>query len=141
MLKKARIRIESTIDNLDSAGLPDGDSEKSVSEAEGTYRFIADEAVITYKEIVEGVEISSRIAFIGESVSVKRSGGIESHLLFKEGETTTSLYSIPPYTFDAEIMAKRVRVDLTADGGTIDLLYNMKIGGAEKASRMKIWIL
>ena len=47
MLKKARIRIESTIDNLDSAGLPDGDSEKSVSEAEGTYRFTADEAVIT----------------------------------------------------------------------------------------------
>ena len=140
MLKKANIKIESTIDNLDSCGLPDGDSEKSVTEAEGSYRFSMDEAVITYKEIIEGTEISSRIAFIGNTVSVKRSGGIESHLFFREGETTTSLYSIPPYQFDAEVSAKRVRVNLTESGGTIDLIYNMKIGGAEKATRMKIWI-
>ena len=140
MLKKVRIKIESSIDNLDSAGIPDGDSEKTVTEAEGTYRFSSDDAVITYKERAEGTEISSRITVVSDSVSVRRSGGIESELFFCEGEKSISLYSIPPYKFDAEVEAKRVRINLTPEGGSIDLLYNMKIGGAEKAARMKIWI-
>ncbi len=141
MIKKAKIKIESTIEDLDSAGLVEGEGEKTLSESEGTYRYSSSEAVITYKEHSEGGEIFTRISYIADGVSVKREGAIESNLLFIEGQTNISLYSIPPYKFDAEVYAKRVRVNLTPDGGEIDLLYNMKIGGAEKAARMKIWIL
>ena len=141
VIKKAKIKIESTIESLDSAGLPDGDGEKTVTEADGTYRYNNGEAVVMYKENSEGGEISTRISSISDTVSVKRDGAIESLLFFKEGERNLSIYSIPPYKFDAEVYAKRVRVNLTADGGSIDLLYNMKIGGAEKSARMKIWIL
>lgn len=140
VIKKAKIKIESTIENLNSAGLPEGDGEKTVTEADGTYRYNNGEAVVMYKENSEGGEISTRISLVSDTVSVKREGAIESLLFFKEGERNLSLYSIPPYKFDAEVYAKRVRVNLTADGGSIDLLYNMKIGGAEKSARMKIWI-
>ena len=140
VIKKAKIKIESTIENLNSAGLPEGDGEKTVTEADGTYRYNNGEAVVMYKENSEGGEISTRISLVSDTVSVKREGAIENLLFFKEGERNLSLYSIPPYKFDAEVYAKRVRVNLTADGGSIDLLYNMKIGGAEKSARMKIWI-
>ena len=63
-----------------------------------------------------------------------------SELCFVEGETHHSVYTIPPYSFDAEVKAKRVRVSVNENEGLIDLVYNMTVGGAEKAARMKIWI-
>lgn len=140
MIKKARIKIESTIEDPNTPGTSDGEIEKTESETDGIYRYSNDEAVVTYKEMSEGGEISTRISFITDTVCVRREGAIESCFFFKEGETNISLYSIPPYKFDAEIFAKKVRVNLSAEGGFIDLIYNMKIGGAEKTARMKIWI-
>jgi uncharacterized beta-barrel protein YwiB (DUF1934 family) len=59
---------------------------------------------------------------------------------FSEGETHHFIYTIAPYQFDATVTAKRVRTELDSEGGKIDLLYNMNIGGADKNARMKIWI-
>jgi uncharacterized beta-barrel protein YwiB (DUF1934 family) len=140
MLKKVKLRIESVIENLSSEGLPDGDPEKSVSECFGSLHITDSRVSVTYTEKNEGGEIRSEIICIDGSVTVIRSGAIESELCFIEGETHRSIYSIPPYKFDAEIKAKRVRVDISETNGSIDLLYNMTVGGAEKAARMKIWI-
>ena len=140
MLKRVNLKIESVIDNLDSAGLPDGESERSVSEAIGSLRVCGEDVRITYKEKSEGGESESEIVCSGGGVTVRRRGAIESELYFKEGETHQSVYSVPPYKFDAEIKTRRVRIDLNEEGGRIDLFYNMKIGGAEKSAKMKIWI-
>ena len=138
---EVKIKIESSIENLDSAGLPEGDAEKNSSVAAGFYRFSDDEITLTYAEENEGGRAESEIVYKNGCVSVKRKGAIESELIFEEGKSHSSLYVVPPYKFDATVTAKRVRVSLNQDGGTIDLLYNMKIGGAEKSARMKIWIL
>ncbi len=138
---EVKIKIESTIDNLDEAGLPDGDSEKNLTEAEGFFRYSENGATLTYSESGEGGRAETEITVENGGVRVRRSGAIESDMYFKEGETSSSLYSVPPYKFDMSVFAKRVRVDLTKSGGRIDLLYNMRIGGAEKSARMKIWIL
>ena len=140
-ITEVKIKIESTIENLDSAGLPEGDVERSVSEAEGFLKYSDGCATLTYAEENEGGRAEAEIVSSGKCVVVKRSGAIESKLHFEEGKSHHSLYSVPPYKFDATVTAKRVRVNLTSDGGSIDLLYNMKIGGAEKSARMKIWIL
>lgn len=140
MICKAKIKIESIIDNLDSAGLPEGDPEKSVSDADGIFRYSNDEARITYKKSSEDGVCETEIVCSFGGVSVKRRGAIESLLYFKEGETHSSIYSVPPYKFDAEIKARRVTVELNEDGGRINLVYNMKIGGAEKSAIMRIWI-
>lgn len=140
MISRVKIKIESIIDNLDSSGLPDGESERSSQEFEGIYRYTGPEARISYKEKSDGGISESEIVVIFGSVTVRRHGAIESELYFKEGETHSSIYQIPPYRFDAEVTAKRVALDLGLNGGKINLVYNMKIGGAEKSAIMRIWI-
>ena len=138
---EVKIKIESSIENLDAAGLPEGDIEKNSSVADGFYRFSDSEITLTYAEEGEGVRAESEITYNDGIVCVRRRGAIESELIFEEGKSHSSLYVVSPYKFDATVTAKRVRVNLNEDGGTLDLLYNMKIGGAEKSARMKIWIL
>ena len=140
MLKRVNLKIESFIDNLGADGLPEGEPEKAVSECLGSLRISDGRISVIYTEKTEGGDIRSEIVSVGGQVRVARSGAIESELCFIPGETHNSVYSIPPYKFDASVTAKRVRVDVTENGGVIDLLYNMTVGGAEKAARMKIWI-
>lgn len=137
---KVKVTIESTIENLDANGLMDGDAEKSSTTVNGIYHYLGGDATLSYNETGEGGRSLSEIEYRFDAVRVRRSGAIESELYFKEGESHSSVYSIPPYRFDATVSAKRVRAELTESGGNIDLLYTMKIGGAEKRARMKIWI-
>ena len=141
MIIKVKVKIESTIENLDSAGLIDGDAEKTLTEANGTYRYSEGEAFLNFNEESEGGKIRTEISCLGNSVTVRRDGAIESRMHFAEGESHRSLYIIPPYQFESTVTAKRVRVNLNAEGGEIDLVYGMTIGGADKNARMKIWIL
>ncbi len=137
---EVKIKIDSSIENLGSAGLPEGEVEKSTEEAFGLYDYLGGDATLTYTVENESGKTGSQIICSGGGVIVKRFGAIESRLVFEEGKSHSSLYSVPPYRFDATVRAKRVRLSLNEDGGSIDLLYNMNIGGAEKSARMKIWI-
>lgn len=140
VIKEAEIKICSTIENLDSAGLPMGESERTESCISGYFHVTNDEYFVTYSEEEEGRRTVSEIRYSDGRVTVSRKGAIESVLLFAEGECHTSLYKLPPYTFDAEVKTRRIRAVLSEEGGTVDLHYNMKIGGADKSARMKIWI-
>ena len=140
MISRVKIKIESIIDNLDSDGLPEGESEKTVSTVDGVYHYSGDGARISYKEETDGGKSESEILVFSDSVKVSRHGAIESVLYFKEGETHASIYRIPPYRFDAEVTARRVSIELSPTDGRINLVYNMKIGGAEKSAIMRIWI-
>lgn len=140
-ISDVKIKIESYIENLDDSGLSDGDAEKSVTEHIGRYKFDTVGARLRYSEKDEsGAETHSDISVKGDTVSVKRSGGVESLMEFCEGEEHLSVYSVPPYRFDAKIETKRVRLDIGEAGGKIELIYLMTIGGAQKKARMKIWI-
>ena len=140
MIISVKIKIESIIENLDSAGLIDGDPERSVTEVMGTYRYSDDEAFVNFNEQSEYGKTHTEIKCLGGTVAVRRDGAIESNMHFAEGESHHSLYTIAPYRFDSTVTAKRVRTELGPEGGKIDLLYSMVIGGAEKNARMKIWI-
>lgn len=139
-IKEVKIKIESVIDNLDPSGLPEGDSEKNITEALGFLRYDNGEATLTYSENGEGGHLESEIIYRPGRAIVKRNGAIESCLEFIEGEQTFSVYSIPPYKFDTQVFTKRIRAEIDENGGKIDLFYTMKIGGADKSARMKIWI-
>ena len=55
---------------------------------------------LSYEETSEGGPIKSDLTLTAEHVRVRRTGAIESDFMFVEGETTKSLYKIPPYSFD-----------------------------------------
>ncbi len=135
-----RVKIESTVDNLDSAGLTVGDSERTEEKSDGYLLNRGDEYTLTYSVSGEGGDVYSEIYVKDGAVRVKRQGAVVSDFLFKEGEEHRSLYGVPPYKFDVTIKTGRVRLELDARGGKIDILYRMNIGGADKAVRMKIWM-
>lgn len=141
VIKEVRIKIESSIENLDPSGLPDGEAEKSTALAQGFLHCRDGLMLLTYSEKGEGGDdVYSEILVKERGVRVKRGGAIESDLYFEEGCEHKSLYCVPPYKFDACVTTRRIRNTLTDDGGMLDLFYNMKIGGADKSARMRIWI-
>ena len=105
---------------------------------EGFYKISDEGYEITYSEMTEGGKVVSDIVITASSVTVKRRGAVDSEMVFSEGLLHKSLYTVSPYSFDAEVLTKRIRNGLTKDGGRIDIFYNMKIGGADKAVKMRI---
>ena len=138
IIKEKTVKISSVIENLSPSGLCEGDAEKSESIADGFLKISDGEYEITSSEMTEGGKLVTDIFIGADSVRVKRVGSIESDMLFEEGLSHKSLYSIPPYSFDAEITTKKIRNSITRDGGRIDIFYDMKIGGAEKRVKMRI---
>ena len=141
MKNNARVRISSVIDNLDSYGLTVGDREESGGEYSAYYEYLNGSAKLLYTEKTDGGEVSSSVTVNGDLVTVERHGAVESRFEFREGVAHKSLYGIPPYSFDTVVTAKKIRLELEERRGRIELIYNMRIGGADKAVRMKIWIL
>lgn len=140
IIKEAKIKISSHIENLDDSGLATETDEKTEFDSSGYYHYIDGKILLTYTETSDGGDICSEVSLFGSTVRVKRSGAISSSFVFREGESTDSLYSIPPYSFDTEITTRKIRSSLDECGGTLDLHYDMKIGGQKKRARMKIWI-
>lgn len=138
LIKEADVKVRSVIDNLDSAGLAEGDSEITESSAVGYLHVLDGVTLITYVEESEGSRVTTEVKCSGESVRVVRHGSIESDMELTVGSTHESLYAVGPYKFDVAVSAKKIRNSLGADGGRLDLIYDMKIGGAQKSVRMKI---
>ena len=140
-VKEVCVKVSSVIESLDTAGLSCSDEEKTESVCVGYFHIYGEENyLLTYAEKNDDQQVTTELKYENGTVTVKRYGSIESNMTFKEGTKDVSVYKIPPYSFDAEIFTKKIRASLSECGGNIDLYYNMKIGGAERRSRMKIWI-
>lgn len=138
-LSGVTVKVVSEIENSDNG---QREVERSESRAEGfLHIYDSGEMLVTYAESTDGGRVDTEISVKGKTVTVSRKGAIESKMVFAEGETNTSLYSIPPYRFDAEVTAQRVAAQVLGDKARIELNYTMRIGGAERLAAMKIWIL
>ncbi len=141
VIKEAEVKVRSVIDNLDSAGLVEGESEAAESLSQGYLHVIDDVTLITYVEEQENIRVTTEIRCQGDCVRIVRSGSIESKMELRVGVAHESLYSVKPYEFDMSVVAKKIRNSLGADGGRLDLIYDMTIGGVKKNVRMKIEVL
>ena len=138
IIKEKKFIISSVIENLLPSGLVDGEPEKTEISPEGFLKISDGQYEITYSEMTEGGKVVSDITVTEGSVRVKRVGAVESDMYFEEGKSHESLYGVPPYSFDVEIFTKKIRNNMTRDTGRLDIHYSMRIGGADKAVRMKI---
>ena len=135
---KLTITVNSVIDNLDDAGLPDGDPEINIFTTDGTLT-VGDRGMrLSFEEENEGQKTTSALYLLGEKLLLQKRGAIESDMTFREGEESTSIYKVGPYSFDMLIRTKRIRSSLSEGGGEVQLIYSMNIGGQEKNVRMKI---
>lgn len=131
-------KIHSVIDNLNEVGVIEGDPEISIMTLDGFLKREDDLFTLSYTEESEGGRVVCDVTTDGKTVTLKRRGAVVFDATFVEGESIKTVYSIPPYSFDAQIKTKRIRSDISTRGGELSLLYSMNIGGQEKNVRMKI---
>lgn len=131
-----KIDMLSVISSVD--GDSRGESERSETTYEGELRLRGEGILLTYSETTEGGELKTEISVTDGEVRVRRRGAIRSDMRFREGESATSFYEIPPYSFDMEIYCKRAKISVEEHSGRVDLLYEMKVGGDVRAARMRI---
>lgn len=130
--------VHSVIENLDDAGLPEGEPEISITTSEGFLKVSEERTVISYAEATDGGKVTTDITVEGGAITLSRRGAVVFDATFKEGEACNTVYSVPPYSFDTAIKTKRASSGITKAGGELRLLYSMNIGGQEKSVRLKI---
>lgn len=131
--------VRSYAENLDDFGLTEStESDTSTEKASLT----EENGIITllYTQNTGGGECKTVLTVKDKTVTLSRSGAIDGVMVFSEGETTETIYSIPPYSFDASIQTKRLKSSLSATGGTLELLYFITIGGAKKKMRLSVTV-
>ena len=136
--KKLSLTVHSVIDNLDDRGFAEGDPEINIFTTDGTLAVYDKGTKLAFTEKSESDVTASTIFITGDEVRLFKKGAIEADMLFKEGEVTKTLYRVGPYAFDMLITTKKIRTSLTEDGGELQLIYAMNVGGQEKNVRMKI---
>ncbi len=138
-LSGVTVKISSEIENFDNG---EREVERSESLSQGFLHIYDDgTSLVTCSEKTDGGVLNTEISVKGNTVTVSRKGAIESKIEFAEGKVHKSVYSIPPYRFDAEVEAEAVKTQIYPEKGRIELKYKMRIGGAERLAMMKIWIL
>ena len=62
-----------------------------------------------------------------DKVTLKRSGKLNSQMVFQEGVTHESLYQVEFGALMISVCAQRVMADICHDGGMIDLVYGIEL--------------
>lgn len=135
---KLILTVNSVIDNLSDAGLPEGDPEINIFTTDGGLTVIDGGYLITFSEEQDGGVAHTNLYVYESGVRLVKSGAITSEMCFTEGEVYNTLYCVGPYSFDMTVRTKKIRNTVTECGGDLQLIYTMNVGGQEKNVRMKI---
>ena len=136
MEQKVKINMLSVIN---TEGEPSGGEDRSETDHEGMITISEEGRIrLTYTERTEGGELMTEIHVLEGRVVVKRRGAIVSDMVFAEGKRNTSVYSIPPHSFDMTVDCRRLKIKVGECGGRVDMLYKMEIGGEARSARMRI---
>ena len=107
------------------------DQEPEVIEltTEGTMERQKEVWELSYEEsdltCLAGVTTSFRVGPRG--VVLKRTGKLQNQMIFMEGRRHESLYQIDIGALMIAVRATSVKSDLTEQGGTVDIVYNIEI--------------
>ena len=96
---------------------------------EGTMEYHDDGWDIRYEESeltgLAGVTTTFRVE--RGKIILRRSGALSSEMVFQQGVSHTSLYQMEFGAFMITVCASRIFAQLGAQGGSIDLIYNIDI--------------
>ena len=108
---------------------PDQDPEVIELTTEGTMEKQKEVWEISYEESdltgLAGVTTCFRVGPRG--VVLKRTGNIENQMIFMEGRKHESLYRLDFGALMLTVMATKVQSDVSEQGGTVDIHYNIEI--------------
>lgn len=109
--------------------------------AYGSYHEKNGKQYIIYRTENDEDNVSSTIKVDGTEVIIKRSGSVNSKMVYKVDEKRRFLYKIPYGTIEMEIETQRIISNLDETGGTIELVYTLTVQGEKYFNDMKIKIM
>ena len=90
-----------------------------------------DEIVAMYKETeisgMSGTDTKLRIG--DEYIILEREGTTSTKMHFEKGKPTISLYNTPYGMLELTIQTKKLDIDITEDGGDVEIDYEMQVAG------------
>ena len=96
---------------------------------EGVLENIAGGWQLTYAETeLTGMQgVNTTFAVTGDTVTLERTGKLNSQMVFKEGVSHDSLYKMDFGALMLTVCATQVEANITEKGGTIDLRYHISV--------------
>ena len=84
---------------------------------------------ITYDEsdLTELSGVTTTFCVSSRGVSLRRSGRLQSQMLFREGVRHESLYQLDFGALMIAVTAQKIRFELSEQGGTVDIVYNIEV--------------
>ena len=100
---------------------------------EGVLEDLGNSWVLSYEESdLTGMRgVTTTFIVEPDKVTLKRSGKLNSQMVFQEGVTHDSLYQMEFGAMMISVCATRVMADICHDGGMIDLVYNIELEQTE----------
>lgn len=108
--------------------------------AYGNYTEKNGKQYITYKTENDGDKVSSMIKIDGNEILIKRTGSVNSSMVYKVGAKKEFLYHLPYGNIPMEIETQRIVSKLDENGGTIELVYILNVQGEKYFNDMKITV-
>lgn len=110
--------------------LIDGESDDMIITCPASYTYTPDRQEIVYDEYSDdGTAIRTEIISQNNTVTIKRNGMGDTCFELCEGVTGREKYITPAGMIMLQYTARSVISELDRDGGKIDLLYTLDLGG------------
>lgn len=119
----------------------DGETDTIEEIAYGSYHEKNGKQYIMYKTENDDDKVSSMIKLDGNEVQIKRSGSINSTMVYKAGTKCIFMYNLPYGTVEMELETERIISNLAENGGTIEMLYTLSVQGEKYYNDMKITVV
>lgn len=107
----------------------DMDPDSTELMTEGTMELREDGMLLTYQETeLTGMEgTTTTFEVCGPKVILKRSGTVNSQMVFEEGKQHTSLYETPFGELSVDIQTSALRHNLSERGGVMEIRYSIAV--------------
>ena len=116
--------------NIKGLQFSENDSEEVELSTTGTYHCRDGNRYIKYDEVFEDIEdkASNLVTIKGDIVEVRKTGVIESHMVFEKNRKTTSPYQTPYGILHMNIATKNLQIKEAQDSLELQIDYILEVG-------------
>ncbi|MEE0928521.1 MAG: DUF1934 domain-containing protein [Acutalibacteraceae bacterium] len=122
-MKEALIEIKGT------QQLPEGEPDITTFTTTGSIQKTDEELIISYceSEMIGAKNVKTNITVKGDTVTIKRSGGMESQLIIQKGRRHSCLYNTEQGDFVIGIFGESLLTEFAEKGGKIYMSYTIDV--------------
>lgn len=118
----------------------DGETAVSEEKAECTLDLRGKKIYIIYKSDDDGEEIKTAIIISESKTVIKRSGYINSTMVYRVGEETAFSYETPYGDILMRLFTEKIDYDFTQSGGRLKLVYTLDAHNEKYSNDMTITV-